>query len=157
MYQINRMSGISGIRNLKMVAVGNFRFVVWEDFDKQAIVLSIVDTTTLPSNPTPEQLNQIFYTGNEVKKTKGPVTHLDLAVEGPIIAIAHDEQIGSGMFSIALCETFNGNFPFNTCANPPEIPAEEIGSLQVTIANGEPYVLFTPILNGVSRPDIFRH
>ncbi|HKQ20404.1 MAG TPA: hypothetical protein VJS91_00065, partial [Nitrososphaeraceae archaeon] len=107
--------------------------------------------------PTPEQLNQIFYSGNVVKKTNGPVSHLDLAVEGPIIAIAHDEEIGSGMFSIALCETFNGNFPFNTCVNPPHIPAEEIGSLQVTIVNGEPHVLFTKILNGVSSPGVFRH
>lgn len=151
------MSEISGIRNLKLFSSGNFRFVVWEDFDNQAIVLSIVDTATIPSNPTPEQLNQIFYAGNIVKKTRGPVSHLDLAVDGPIIAIAHDEQIGSGMFSVALCETFNGNFPFNTCVNPPEIPAEEIGSLRVTIVNGEPHVLFTKILNGVSSPGVFRH
>ena len=157
MYQNNLMSAISGIRNLKMFVSGNFRFVVWEDFDKQEIDLAIVDTTTIPPNPTPEQLDQIFYTGNKVKDTNGPVTHLDLAVDGPIIAIGHDEQIGSGMFSIALCETFNGNFPFNTCANPPQIPAEEIGSLQVTIANGEPHVIFTSVLNGVSRPGIFRH
>lgn len=151
------MSGISGIRNLKLFTSGKFRFVVWEDFDNQAIVLSIVDTATIPSNPTPEQLNQIFYSGNVVKKTNGPVSHLDLAVEGPIIAIAHDEEIGSGMFSIALCETFNGSFPFNTCVNPPHIPAEEIGSLRVTIVNGEPHVLFTKILNGVSSPGVFRH
>ena len=151
------MSEVTGIRNLKLFSSGNFRFVVWEDFDHQKIVLSIVDITTIPSNATPEELHQIFFNGNVVKETRGPVRHLDLAVDGPIIAIAHDEQIGSGMFSIALCETFNGAFPFNTCANPPEIPAEAISSLRVTIVQGEPQVLFTKILAGKSSPGVFRH
>jgi len=151
------MSGISGRRNLKLIGSGNFRFIVWEDFDHQAIFLSIVDLNTIPPNPTPEMLQQIFYTGQKVKDTNGPVQHLDIAVDGNVIAIAHDEQIGSGIFGIQLCETFNGNFPFNTCAHPPEIPAEEISSLYVTIINGEPYVLFTPVSNGISSPGVFRH
>jgi hypothetical protein len=151
------MSQISGRRNLKLIGTGNFRYIVWEDFDNQAIFLSIVDVTTIPANPTAQQLEQIFYTGNQVKTTNGPVQHLDIAVDGPIIAIAHDEQIGSNLFSIALCETFNGSFPFNACVNPPQIPAEEISSVRVTIINGEPHVLFTAILNGVSTPGVFRH
>jgi hypothetical protein len=151
------MSQVSGKRNQKLIGSGNFRFVAWEDFDNQQIFLSIVDVNSIPDNATPQQLGDIFFTGSPVKPTNGPVQHLDIAVEGSVIAIAHDEQIGSNMFSIALCETFNGNFPFNTCANPPQIQAEEISSLRVTIVKGEPVVLYTAILNGVSSPGVFRH